>query len=267
MNHHSLGRQEVTEKLHRYRFLEKIRPNVLANPLYSLVFPFRTIIEHEGLRLNIDPVSHLGRSLLLKDSYEPQTFTLFRDIISAGDTVLDVGANEGIFSALAASLVGPTGCVIAVEPQSRMQDTLEINLALNAKCQTLIARNAVDEIDGRRVEIELFPRSCTGASSLVHRYRWGRRTQIVETITPSTLLRQAERPYFDLVKIDVEGYEPEVVRSLPMDRVKNLLVDYHASILIDRGLDPGETDAFVRRTHRLVQGSIAGGYVLYRSIA
>src|ERR1039458_7781341 len=93
MNRYSLGRQELTEKIRRYWFLQKIRPNILATPLYALAFPFRRLIEHEGLKLNIDPASHLGRSLLLNGSYEPETFAIFRKNISAGDTILRKIAN------------------------------------------------------------------------------------------------------------------------------------------------------------------------------
>ncbi len=255
-------RSELADKVRRFHFLCRIRPNILATPFYSIVFPERRTIEHEGLRLHIDPASHLGRTLLLDGVYESETCEIFRQEISAGDTVLDIGANEGFFSALAATLVGESGCVIAVEPQSRVHDILEINLALNAHCQLLVARKAIAENDGEKLEISLFPRSNTGGSSLVRDYRWGG-TEAVETVTPATLLQQSGRPRFDFVKIDVEGYEPEIVRSLPLHKVGKLLVDYHATILRRRGIDPAATDALITRTHKRVRGSLEGGYALY----
>lgn len=258
---------QLAERVRRYGFLSKIRPTELSGPFLDLVFPFRKVITIEGMRLSIDPASHLGRTLLMSGAYEPETCEIFRKHISPGDLVLDVGANEGFFSALAALLVGREGCVVAVEPQSRLQDVIEINLALNADCKTLIVHNALGERDGDTLEINLFPRSNTGASSLVRRPRFAKNTETVRTVSPLTLLSQSGRRRFDFVKVDVEGFEPEVVRSLPMQSVGTLLVDYHAAILAHRGLDPSETDDLVRRTHNPVLGSLAGGYVLYKPAA
>lgn len=227
----------------------------------------RRIIEAEGLKLFVDPTSHLGQSLLNHGTYEPETIAMFREHVRAGDTVLDIGANEGFFSSMAANIVGPNGRVIAVEPQSRLQDVVEINLALNASCPTHIIKNVVAETDAVEMEITLFPGNNTGASSLVRNYRWGATKETVTTITPSTILGKVGVDRVDFVKIDVEGFEPEVIRSLlPLLRAKRigkLLLDYHTQILSVRGIDPQPTHDAVLASGYKADGQVKFGYVMY----
>src|SRR5690242_2523333 len=68
------------------------------------------------LRAYVHPHSHLGRSLLKTGHYEPETEEIFRSELHKGNVFLDIGANEGFLTAFAATLVGSTGTVIAVEP-------------------------------------------------------------------------------------------------------------------------------------------------------
>lgn len=256
-------------RLHaRVRRLRRLRPTVLASFVLGLL-AHRRIIDAEGLRVLIDPTTHLGDEILSTGTYEPETVRLFRENIRAADSVLDIGANEGFFSALAASLVGPEGTVLAVEPQARLHEVLEINLALNATGRTRIIKRVVGESDNASHRIWLFPISNTGASSLVSRYRFGAKSQEVREITPLTILAEAGLAHFDFVKIDVEGYEPEVVRSLePLMRagkVRTLLLDYHAAILANRGIDPAATHALVSACGmQTIEGDVGRGYVLYR---
>ncbi len=58
----------------------------------------------------------IGRVILAREQYEPHVGRFFRRLLRTGDHVLDIGANIGYFSMLAASLVGPGGKVVAVEP-------------------------------------------------------------------------------------------------------------------------------------------------------
>jgi FkbM family methyltransferase len=264
---HELNRQALHRIARWAQKLNRVRPTVLVNPIIRF-FGERKIVEVEGLKLYLDPTSHLGQSIFCHGTYEPETIKLFRDNVMAGDVVLDIGANEGFFSALGAQLVGEQGLVVAVEPQSRLMDVLEINLALNRAGETKIIQNVVGETDGETVEIALFPTNNTGASSLVRRYRFGANSQSVQTITATSLLEQAGRSRIDFVKVDVEGYEPEVVRSLmPLlqaGQVGKLLLDYHGSILKMRGIDPRQShDLIVSCGYAPVLGTVDGGYVLY----
>ena len=57
---------------------------------------------------------------------------LYRDILKAGDTVLDVGAHVGTMTLPLARIVGPSGRVLAFEPQRLVFRLLEANVALNS---------------------------------------------------------------------------------------------------------------------------------------
>jgi len=74
------------------------------------------------------------------------------ELLSEGDTFLDVGANHGSFAIVASKMVGEKGFVLAVEPQPRLAKALEKSLTANALCKFQIYNLAVGDTDG---EIEL----------------------------------------------------------------------------------------------------------------
>src|SRR5207249_2412898 len=63
--------------------------------------------------------------------WEPHISRWIDERLSPGDTFIDVGANIGYYSLLAARRVGPTGSVVAIEPSPKTFRALEANLAQN----------------------------------------------------------------------------------------------------------------------------------------
>ena len=171
-------------------------------------------------------------------------------------------------SACAATLVGAEGCVVAIEPQSRLLDLLEINLALNSTGIFHIVHGAVSDRDDDSVTLSLHAEGNTGASSIVRKYRWSGKSERVPTYTVEHIAKLFGIDHIDFVKVDVEGYEPEVVRALhPLfkdRRVGKALIDYHASILRARGISSESVhEGIVERGYKALLGSLAGGYILY----
>jgi FkbM family methyltransferase len=74
---------------------------------------------------------YVGRSLEEYGEYCQHEVELFRQLVRAGDIVIDVGANIGAHTLPLARFVGPTGCVHAFEPQRQIYYALCGNLALN----------------------------------------------------------------------------------------------------------------------------------------
>ena len=258
----------------RLGWLWRVRPMAAAAFLVRLLAPDerrRIITTADGLRLYADPFSHLGQVVLETGTFEPETAAVFRAELRPGDAVLDVGANEGVFSALAGTLVGPTGTVAAVEPQERLRDILEINLRINNVGRFFVFQNAMGEAEGSQGQLNLYPALNTGSSGMTRTYRFSRRVQPVAFVSPESVFRTCGVERFDFVKVDVEGFEHKVVEALlpsvRAGRVRALFLDYHVAILNRLGVDPANV-------HRalLSAGMVpAGGdparlesYVLYR---
>lgn len=255
----------------RLKWVTRIRPARLGEVVASVVrnSERRFIVTTDwGILLYVDPLSTLGRSIISTGEYEPEIRQLLNEILRPGSIFVDLGANEGVFTCYAGRRVGPTGRVIAVEPQDRLEDVMRVNVALNELKNVTIVRKALSEVP--IATLWLFPSLNAGASSVVRRYRWGSQRQLAQTISFSQLLHQNSVEFVDLVKIDVEGYEYEVVDSMLAaikgQRVGALLVDYHTSILEERGLSSQEIDRALVRAGMISQpidGALSG-YVLYR---
>jgi FkbM family methyltransferase len=208
----------------------------------------RVIVQSKlSVRAYGHPHTHLGHSLVTTGRYEAQTEDIFRAELRQGDIFLDIGANEGFLSAFAATLVGPAGLVIAVEPQSRLQSLIEINLRLNDCRRFHIIHRAIGDTSTGTARINLYPETNSGQSSIMKKPRFGwtairREQEEIRFITPAQILRDCAVERFDLIKVDVEGFEHKVVDALlPLIRagqVRKLLLDYHAAILAKFGIDP-----------------------------
>src|SRR3954468_546190 len=113
------------------RWLMRVRPAPLAVGLKRMLRVERqNLVTSEGT-FWVDPASFSGQELATHGVYDPGTLAALKSLLQRGDTFIDVGANEGYFSVVAARLVGPTGRVIAIEPQSRLARVLERNFAIN----------------------------------------------------------------------------------------------------------------------------------------
>ena len=101
------------------------------------------------------------------DSFEPYTTDLFEKSVHSNATVLDIGAQFGYYTLLAARAVGAGGTVVAFEPEPSNLALLRQNISLNPFVSAVrVVPHAVSETDSIR---ELFIYEGSDSHSL-HRH-------------------------------------------------------------------------------------------------
>jgi FkbM family methyltransferase len=135
---------------------------------------------------------------------------IFRKFIRAGMTVVDVGANLGLYSLAMAEMTGPTGRVISFEPDpdlySLLRGNCEINNAGNVEAiQSALGRNS-DKMTLHRLTLN------SGGNHLGsgERVSFGRPVTVEVAVFDS--LFPGVRP--DFIKVDVQGWELNVLRGM-----------------------------------------------------
>src|SRR5258708_5538860 len=108
--------------------------------------PWQTSVQ--GFKMELDPLEWIQTDILSTGEFEPKTGALFRKLLKAGDTYVDVGAHVDYHSLLARQIVGPDGRVLAVEPQPYNANKILVNSAINGFSNILVVVGAVGEADG-----------------------------------------------------------------------------------------------------------------------
>ena len=100
-----------------------------------------------GSKFRCDLSDPLMREVCFTGRYEPQETALLARLLGPGMTAVDVGANWGYFTLVAAHLVGPTGRVVSVEADPRAHDTLSWNVTSNGLTSVrVVAAAAADQV-------------------------------------------------------------------------------------------------------------------------
>lgn len=165
------------------------------------------------LRLKCDPRTYIGRRLYFRGMYEEPLVATMARLLTPGMTFLDVGANIGLHCVVAAHRVGPTGRVLACEPQQQTAGQLRENLALNGLTNVTVVQAALGEVEESRT---LFQVSATNSGQATLALSATEEAKAVETVSVTTLATAAQAAgveRFDGVKIDVEGAELAVLRG------------------------------------------------------
>lgn len=164
-----------------------------------------------GGRMVVDVRDYAHRNAFLFGVYEEEVSRLLHRVATPGWTVLDVGANAGYFSLLAADVGGPGSQVVAFEPNPRMRELLQQSLALNPAGQIELVPAACGDRSGSiALSVSPDPRN-SGLSTVRDTFQ-----QADQLTVPLLRLDDfcAERGIVpDLVKVDVEGAEEMVLRG------------------------------------------------------
>jgi FkbM family methyltransferase len=155
------------------------------------------------------PVDVMGGYRLLKPAVPPP---LVGALCKPGDVFVDVGANIGSWTLAAARAVGPQGTVIAVEPLPHMAEALRRTARANRLAQVRVAELALAEAGGTRpFSVE---RGNSGGSRLGLMDNDPEREFSAITVRTAPLdevAREHRLARMDVVKIDVEGFESDVL--------------------------------------------------------
>src|SRR5208282_5758959 len=81
-------------------------------------------------------------------AYEPAKHALIRRRLRPGMTFIDVGANKGDFTLLAARLVGESGTVISIEPEPENHSMLLRSIELNGYANIRVMHVALSDREG-----------------------------------------------------------------------------------------------------------------------
>lgn len=177
-----------------------------------------------------DPLSF--RLRLLLGTYEPMTVRYLRSRLRPGMVAVDVGANVGYFARLMAEAVGREGVVVALEPNPATFVLLRENTAHLP--QVLAFPLAAAEAEGvYGLEV---PRYSSGVAHL----REASGGLPVYGVPLGKLLQGLGLERVDLLKLDVEGAEPLVLRSLGpfAERVAEVLTELEPRNLARFGFAP-----------------------------
>lgn len=206
----------------------------IARHLFTRVRGHTTISNFDNSYvLTLDLREHMQSRIFWLGYYNLDIVAVLNNVLKAGMTVIDVGANIGEISMVSAKRVGPVGRVIAFEPLHTIADSLERNIANNnLSCISVIRHGASDHTGDARIYLKpntigdeapntglgtLYPQEAESVDNSAEWIKLARLDDLPE-------IRSLDR--IDLIKIDIEGAELACLRG-----ARNT-IEQHRPILI-----------------------------------
>lgn len=228
----------------------------ISNFLFRIVWRDIRTIEIEGSKMWIDvnePAPALRKTFQaygLNLIHEEATTALFKKVVKPGNVVLDLGANMGYFTLLAARLVGESGKVFAFEPEPKNFNYLKRNIDLNGYSNVEAIQKAVSSKKGKT---KLFICSydsghhtieqCDGIEVYSQGKPFEKNWIEIDTVALDEFLEDKTEKV-DTIKMDVEGAEALAVlgmRNILRNNKKiKLFIEYFPIFIEKMGSSPRE---------------------------
>jgi FkbM family methyltransferase len=166
-----------------------------------------------GHRMCLETRDLLSQRLACEEAFEPAVRRAFCQLASRGGDVIDIGANIGYYTLLAASLVPEPSRVYAFEPQPRVMGNLRRNIDLNRLGNVTVFDFALSSQEGQST-FYLPVDGFEGHGSLAANGRFQVKGQVfVATRTLDAVLRDLHDPPVGLIKMDAEGAELSILKG------------------------------------------------------
>jgi len=194
-----------------------------------------------------EPLVHAFEDIWINRCFTPEGFE-----IKSGDTVVDVGANLGVFSVWAATRAQGVR-VISLEPSRRMFSLLIQNLSRNDLCQVGAVQAACGGETGKAILYSYGSEYSYGpeeGNSLYPRKIRGKvfcPQDQVEVLTLNDVFRRHQVDVCNLLKLNCEGSEYEILLKASQETLRQVMkisMIYHLGLLNHH---PGEIVVCLRQ--------------------
>lgn len=215
-----------SESMSLLKKISKIVPLSLLTRIYTRILsktPIRKLVDAyitsrippeislpEGI-LILNPNDAAVSGMIAMGMYEPFETQLFRETIKKNMVVIDIGANIGFFTVIAAQRVGVSGSVFAFEPEPTNFGFLKKTCEKNHFKQVILDQRAISDTQGSS-NLFITPEN-TGAYSLVDNRKTGSSISI-KTETLDRVLASHSISSVDIIKMDIEGAEFNALKGM-----------------------------------------------------
>ena len=202
----------------------------------------------ENFYMLLTPSEHIQQQLFWYGYYEKELGDMIKKCLKPGDVFLDIGANIGYFTLLAANSE-PTSKVISFEPVKGLFQKLEENISINSFKNITAFNIAVGEIN-EETELFISGPNNSGMSSFRQPENYSGKKEIVKVVTIDSWFKKARLSKIDLIKLDVEGSELAALKGTQetLQNFKPLIIaEVNPETLASFSLTPGDIYGYLNK--------------------
>lgn len=190
-----------------------IFPRSILRRLFRFAKAEVVVHDFDGnLTMNLNLSDHMQRRIFWMGYYSREIVALLKKTLKKDMVVLDVGANIGEITLVAANIVGEKGRVVSFEPVSTVTDRLCEHIASNKLEQVTVKRIGLGKKNQSQVPIynscgQVINEENVGLSSLYGDASVDRPVEFISVETLDESIKPMQLSRVDLIKIDIEGGE------------------------------------------------------------
>jgi len=179
----------------------------------------------DTLRIKADLEDWIQQNIFFTGVYDSKSVRFVKDTLNEGDTFLDIGANIGCFTLVAAQKVRRSGRVIAFEPVEFVSKKLEHNILINKLDNVTVVRKAVYERD-THIKLHVARKENLGMSSILKHDTESGEVLNVEAVSLDEYLKNKNINEVKIIKLDIEGAELPALKGMDniLSRLKPVLI-------------------------------------------
>jgi FkbM family methyltransferase len=179
----------------------------------------------DGVVFNLDANDWITRIMLMEGNYENASTTLAKKLLADGGVFIDIGANFGLFTCIAAQ-GNEKVKVIAIEPNYKMIPKLIHNLQSNLLEQRV---NVKQVAIGRKIEWVTLQQPASDNAGTTQTKVGGNGLLSILSCPLEYLCNGAGLKNIQLVKIDIEGNEFEIMKDFPFHQlyIQNIIMEFN----------------------------------------
>ena len=212
--------------------------------------PIRKILRGIESVLKSDFVEIQGNKMFLGEG-DPHSISIegvfgeldtetIKNSIKKGDIVVDVGANIGYYTLIAAKIVGDKGKVFAFEPEPKNFEILRKNVEINGYHNVILEQKGVSDVNK---ELKLYLSKGIGCHSIIPNVNTTTQVIPIESVKLDDYFRELNLvDKIDFMKIDTEGAEFRILNGmnaiLKQSIHLKIFTEFNKDFIVEYGTEP-----------------------------